>query len=130
MILMKTILYATDYSQNSVAALKYAHNMCLDLKVKLLVTHVFDYPTILRTKVEQPFTDLDKDAFRGHTTKLEEFCKEHLGSDLEKMNVAVEAIKDKSAVDGIVSKAEKTQSLLIVAGILTFFLFSMGIHGF
>lgn len=113
---MKTILYATDYSENSVAALKYAHNMCLDLNAKLWVVHVFDNPTIMQTRAEIPFPNLEKDALRGHTAKLEEFCKKHLGSDLKKMNVTVEAIMDKSAVDGIVSKSEKIQSLLIVTG--------------
>lgn len=113
---MKTILYATDYSENSVAALKYAHNMCLEIGSKLLVIHVFDNPTILQTKVKQPFPNLEKDALTGHTAKLEEFCKKHFGSDLKKINVEVEAIMDKSAVDGIVSKAEKIQSLLIVTG--------------
>ncbi|MDD3721845.1 MAG: universal stress protein [Lutibacter sp.] len=113
---MKTILYTTDYSENSVAALKYAHGMCLKLKAKLLAIHVFNNPTILRSKIEQPFPNLDKDAFREHTAKLEEFCKKHLGSDLKKMNIEVEAIQNKSAVDGIVSKSEKIQSLLIVTG--------------
>ncbi|MGB3345104.1 MAG: universal stress protein [Aequorivita sp.] len=113
---MKTILYATDYSENSVAALKYAHNMCLNLKAKLWIVHVFDNPTIMQTRAEIPFPNLEKDALRGHTAKLEEFCKKHLGSNLKKMNVTIEAIMDKSAVDGIVSKSEKIQSLLIVTG--------------
>ncbi|WNH13073.1 universal stress protein [Thalassobellus suaedae] len=44
---MKTILYATDYSENSELALKYAHNMSVKMKAKLLVIHVFDNPTFL-----------------------------------------------------------------------------------
>lgn len=113
---MKTILYATDYSENSVAALKYAHNMCLNLEAKLLVVHVFDKLTVMQTRAEIPFPNLEKERFKEHHAQLEEFCKKHLGSDLEKMNVTVEAIMDKSAVDGIVSKSEKIQSLLIVTG--------------
>lgn len=113
---MKTILYATDYSENSVAALKYAHNMCLNLEAKLLVVHVFDKLTVMQTRAEIPFPNLEKERFKEHHAQLEEFCKKHLGSDLEKMNVTVEAIMDKSPVDGIVSKAERIQSLLIVTG--------------
>ena len=114
---MKTILYATDYSENSIAALKYAYAMSLKIKAKLWVVHVFDLPTLSRTKVAGLVIDLEKDAFRDHTTKLEEFCEEHLGSDLKELHVEVEAIHDKSAVNGIISKAEKIQSLFIVSGI-------------
>ncbi|SDE43761.1 hypothetical protein SAMN05421636_10564 [Pricia antarctica] len=35
---MKTILYATDYSQNSIAALKSAHLLTQKFNMKLIVT--------------------------------------------------------------------------------------------
>ena len=46
---MKRILCATDYSENAVVALKFAHEISKNLDANLLVTHVFDYPTILGT---------------------------------------------------------------------------------
>jgi len=45
--MMKTILCATDYSPNSIAALKYAYAISKKMDAGLLVIHVFDYPTAL-----------------------------------------------------------------------------------
>ncbi len=67
---MKTILYATDYSENSVAALKYAHKMSEQLETRLVIAHVFDYPTVLGMEgLDEPFPHLEKDAFKLHRSK-------------------------------------------------------------
>ncbi|RXJ49617.1 universal stress protein [Gelidibacter gilvus] len=113
---MKSILYATDYSESSVAALKYAHHMSLSLNAKLWVVHVFESPSMMQTRARIPFPNREKETFEMHNDKLEGFCKKHLGGDTDTLNVAVEAIQDKSAVEGIVSKAEQIQSLFIVTG--------------
>ncbi len=116
---MKTILYATDYSENSVAALKYAYSLSTAIQATLKVIHIFDYPTMLddlSLKAQDPFPDIEGDAFKKHNSKLNNFCEEHLGSDLEKMNVKVEAIEDKAVVDGIISKANEIKPLLIITG--------------
>jgi len=116
---MKTILYATDYSENSVAALKYAYSLSTAINATLEVIHIFDYPTMLdglSLEAEDPFPDIEGDAFKKHNAKLKDFCKEHLGSELEKMNVKIEAIEDTSVIDGIISKASNVAPLLIVTG--------------
>lgn len=116
---MKTILYATDYSENSVAALKYAHTMSSKMNVKLLVVHVFDYPTMLddlSLKSEDPFPDIEGDALKKHYVKLTNFCREHLSADLHKLNIEAEAIEDKSVVNGIISKANEIEAFLIITG--------------
>ncbi|MEM5565081.1 universal stress protein [Psychroserpens sp. AS72] len=117
---MKTILNATDYSERSVAALKYAYSLSKAIGAQLKVIHIFDYPTLLdelSLKAQDPFPDIEGDAFRKHNLKLNNFCKEHLGTDLEKLNVTVEAIEDKSVVNGIISKANKIKPLLIIMGV-------------
>ncbi len=116
---MKTILYATDYSENSVAALKYAYSLSTAIGATLKVIHIFDYPTMLddlSLKAEDAFPNIEGDAFKKHNSKLNDFCKEHLGTDFDKMNVKVEAIEDKSVVNGIISKANEIESLLIITG--------------
>lgn len=117
---MKTILYATDYSENSVAALKYAYSLSKTIRAALKVIHIFDYPTMLddfSLKAEEAFPDIEGDAFKKHHSKLTNFCKEHLGTDFGEMNVKVEAIEDKSVVNGIVSKANEIDAFLIITGI-------------
>ena len=115
---MKTILYATDYSENSVAALKYARQMSAQLGTRLVVAHVFEYPTILGTEgLDEPFPHLEKDALKMHRNKLEKFCTEHLGSDWEDPNIQVEAVKNNSVLRGIISTADEWHAYLIIVGI-------------
>ena len=113
---MKTILYATDYSKNAVAALKYAYSMSAKMDACLLVIHVFDYPTIMNTEVKEPVPHFEKNAFKKHNSKLKEFCTKYLGNELDKMNVRMEAIEDKSVVNGIISKAIELNVYMVVTG--------------
>ncbi len=117
---MKTILYATDYSENSELALKYAHNMSDKMETKLLVIHVFDYPTMLddlSLKGEDPFPDIEGDAYKKHNAQLKAFCKRVLKSDITSLNIEIDAIENKSVVNGIVDKASEIDAFLIITGI-------------
>ncbi|MFS4416426.1 universal stress protein [Maribacter sp. 2307ULW6-5] len=114
---MKTILYATDYSENSVAALKYAYKMAKQMGTRLVVTHVFDYPTVLGTEgLDEPFPHLEESAFKSHRSKLEAFYEEYLGSDWKDPNVQLQAVENKSVIKGIISVAEEWHAYLIVIG--------------
>ena len=117
---MKRILYATDYSENSELALKYAYNMSHKMEAKLVVVHVSDYPTFLDNislKPEAAFPDLEGDAFKKHITKLRTFCERNLKSDISNLNIEIEAIENKSVVNAIVEKANTVKAVLIVTGI-------------
>ena len=113
---MKRIIHVTDYSKNAVAALKYAYMLSSRLSANLVVIHVFDIPTIMTTELKEPYYHLEKDTFKMHHTKLEEFCRKHLGQDLNKMGVSVEAVEDKSVVNGIVLKINELNASLVVTG--------------
>ena len=115
-MMKKTIIHATDYSKNAVAALKYAYAMCTNIDASLLVIHVFDIPTIMSTEIKEPYQNLEKETFKMHHSKLEDFCKKHLGNELIKMDVRVEAIEDKSVVNGIISKVKELNAYMLVAG--------------
>jgi len=115
---VKTILYATDYSKNSAAALKYAHKMSEQLGTRLVIAHVFDYPTILGMKgLDEPFPHLEKDAFKLHRSKLEKFCTAHMGNAWEAPNIQLEAVKNKTVLNGIISTADEWHAYLIVVGV-------------
>ncbi|MCO5723283.1 universal stress protein [Robiginitalea marina] len=109
---MKTILYATDYSENSAPALQFAYRISKVLNARLLAIHVFDYPTILQTEVQEPFPHLEEDAFKAHTRRLKDFCRSHLG---EGAKVEIEALEHKNVREAIAGKAlEEGASLLVV----------------
>tara|TARA_R110002167_G_scaffold33327_3_gene107060 strand:+ start:168 stop:1034 length:867 start_codon:yes stop_codon:yes gene_type:complete len=114
---MKTILYATDYSDNAIAALKYAYQMSVKLDARLVITHVFDYPTVLGMEgLDEPFPHLEQNAFRMHRSKLGEFCQKHLGDNWDNPKIQLEAVENTSVITGILSKAEEWHASVIVVG--------------
>ncbi|MGB5553557.1 MAG: universal stress protein [Flavobacteriaceae bacterium] len=114
---MKTILYATDYSKNSAAALKYAHSLSTQLGMRLVITHVFDYPTVLGLEgLDEPFPRTEQNAIKKHRAKLEEFCEEHLGSKWNSTSIQIEPVENESVLHGIISKADDWHAAMIITG--------------
>ena len=113
---MKTILCATDYSDNSVAALKYAYQLARILEGRLLVIHVFDYPTVLGTSVHEPFPNLEKDAFEEHTLNLRNFCKTHLGKTPGGKGLEIQGIQHKNVRKAISAQALETGAYMLFVG--------------
>jgi len=101
-----------------VAALQYAHKMSEQLETRLVIAHVFEYPTILGMEgLDKPFPHQEKDAFKHHRSKLEKFCTEHMGSTWKMPNIQLEALKNKSVLDGIIATADEWHAYLIVVGV-------------
>lgn len=113
---MKTILYATDYSLNSVAALHYAHTLCFKLKAKLLLLHVFDEPMSLATKVSLTYLKKERDLYETHQMKLEAFCYEYLKDKPIVTNRQVIAIENRSSSDGILEAIVIHSPDMVVVG--------------
>ena len=115
---MRTMLYATDYSENSVAALKYAKKMAEQLNYRLVITHVFDFPIVLGLEgLDQPFPHEDENGFKRHRTKLEGFCEEHLGHTWKAPNVQLQPAEHNSVAKGIISVAEEWHAQIIITGV-------------
>ena len=112
---MKTILYATDYSQNSVAALRQAHLMTKKFGAKLFVMHVFDIPLTLST-VSISHIKKEKRLFKENDTRLKEFCTEHLGDIWEGGDINFVVEENVSVVQTILEKATALEVDLIVVG--------------
>ncbi len=91
--------------------------MAEQMDTRLVVTHVFDYPTILGFEgIDEPFPDLEESAFTSNRSKLKNFCEEHLGSVWKAQNIQLEAVENKSVIKGIISVAEEWHAYLIVIG--------------
>ncbi|MCK0144917.1 universal stress protein [Arenibacter sp. F26102] len=112
---MKTILYATDYSLNSVAALKLAHLMTKKFDANLMVMHVFDIPIPLST-VSVSHLKKEKRLLTENYTRLKNFCTEHLGDTWEGCNITFAAEENASVPNGILEKALHLDADLIVVG--------------
>lgn len=112
---MKTILNATDFSENAIAALKYAAELSIKTKSSLYVVHVFDVSTLssnLKGTHLLPF----KETLKLKNTKLKEFCETHLENRLDAIQLKAEAIENNNVVAGIISKADELYATLIVTG--------------
>ena len=112
---MKTILYATDYSLNSVAALRLAHLMVKKFNAKLIVMHVFDIPITLST-VSMSHLKKEKRLLEENHTKLKKFCTGNLGDTWEGLDINFVVEERASIIDGILKKAINYDADLIVVG--------------
>ena len=113
---MKTILYATDYSDNSAAALRYAFQLSKALQANLVAIHVFDYPTVLQTEVHEPFPHLEEDAFEEHQKKLHTFCASRLKDPQWEDTVQTEVLESKKVAEAIAEKALELGAYLLLVG--------------
>ncbi|MEJ2163276.1 MAG: universal stress protein [Robiginitalea sp.] len=114
---MKSILYATDYSMASVSALRYANTLSKLLKMRLVLTHVYDLPTVLGTQLQAPFPDLRKDATHHEKKKLSDFYETYVGVDSgEPEELVLEPVENMSVLSGIISKATDWHARMIIVG--------------
>ncbi len=112
---MKTILYATDYSDNSVAALQYAHTLSKKLNGKLLVLHVFVLSVTIASTVSLSYSRKEVKAFKEQRERLNSFCEEHLGIE-PTMNVTLRINEGTPAWESIINSANEMNVDFIVVG--------------
>ena len=113
---MKTILYATDYSENSVAALRLAHLLAKKLEAKLVVLHVFDIPISLASPVSVSYMNKEQKLFVENRAKLRKFFYEHLADAREEDDINFVVDEHGSVTDGILENAVKFDVDMVVLG--------------
>lgn len=113
---MKTVLYATDYSDNSVAALDFAYGISKKLNAQLIALHVFDVPLVLGSTTSITYARREVKTFARDKERLRRFCKKHLGNDASKLNVAIKIAEESPIWKGILEKSKETKADLIVVG--------------
>lgn len=113
---MRTILYGTDYSENSVAALHYSFSLSKKLNIELVALHVFELPLILASTVSQTYSRKEVRAFADHREKLIAFCTDHLKNEPEPLKITWKIDEGKPASDSIKKNAKELRADLIVVG--------------
>ncbi|MBD1259744.1 universal stress protein [Maribacter polysiphoniae] len=113
---MKTFLYATDFSQNSVAALLFAHALSQELHAKLVVLHVFELPMTFASTVSNTYSRMEVRAFAEHREKLLAFCAEHLKEPPEDLDITYQIDEGKPIGEIIIKNALEVKADLIVVG--------------
>lgn len=82
---MKKLIYTTDFSQGSIAALKYAVSLGRILGYDVIALHVFP-PTGSKNKTGQ------NKAVKEQQKKLRDFCKDNLKEDYDPSELSVAAL--------------------------------------
>ncbi|NKI25192.1 universal stress protein [Arenibacter sp. 6A1] len=112
--MIKSILYATDRTENSAAALKYAYELSVRLGAKLMVYYGHELPMI-RVSVSRPPQQIAHHVIKEQQEILTAYCTKHLGH-LE--GKAVECVVERVEFisQGILKKAKESEVGLIIIG--------------
>jgi nucleotide-binding universal stress UspA family protein len=113
---MKTILYATDYSENSVAALHFSYTLSKVLNANLVALHIFELPLTLASTVSYTYSRKEVLAFSDHRKKLIAFCTEHLKNESEPLNITWKVDEGKPVSDIIIKNVKELKAEFIVVG--------------
>jgi nucleotide-binding universal stress UspA family protein len=109
-----TILFATDFSENSEHAFAYALSLATTYGARLLILHVINEPVDLRGFYVPhiSFETLEKEIEEGAEKMMEKFCHTHLG---DFSNVETKVLSGVPA-DEVVKYAQEVKASLIVLG--------------
>lgn len=109
-----TILFATDFSENSEQACDYALSLASSYSARLLVLHVINEPVDLRGFYVPhiSFETLEKEIEEGAEKMMEKFCRTRLAGFSNFETKVVSGIP----ADEIVRLAKENDASLIVLG--------------
>ena len=87
------------------------------LAARLVVTHVFSYPIVTQGMIIEHLPEMRKQALKTHRTKLEDFCKAHLGQEWKTKKIQIAPVEDLAILDGVLAIAADWHAKLIVVGL-------------
>ena len=110
----KTILFASDFSENSAYAFEYARDLAIKYQALLLIVHVINEPVDLRGFYVPhiSFETLEEEIEEGARKMMDKFCGVHLRDYDNYETFIVPGIP----YDEIIKKAEEVSADLIVMG--------------
>lgn len=110
----KTIVFASDFSENSVYAFQYARDLAMKYQALLVVVHVINEPVDLRGFYVPhiSFETLEEEIEEGARKMMDKFCGVHLRDYANYESYIVPGIP----YDEIIKKAEEVSADLIVMG--------------
>ena len=113
---MKSIICATDYSINSVAALKMAFALSQKMHCELVVLHVFDMGLNFANPLSLTYAKKEKKAFDGHKKDLRKFCQAHLNMEHAYADVKFVVKANALVKHGILEAIKEHDAFLLVLG--------------
>mgnify|MGYP001107614343 CR=1 FL=1 len=112
---MKTILYATDCTDNDASSLKYAYRFSCIMNANLHVLHVYNLPPILFSTIKP--SELLKRRMREERVELlEKYCKKHLKNEFHKEPITTHAVENDSVSETILRLSKHIAPDLVIIG--------------
>jgi nucleotide-binding universal stress UspA family protein len=110
----KTILFATDFSENSLYAFQYAFSMARKYEALLAIVHVINEPVDLRGFYVPhiSFESLEEEIEEGARKMMDKFCRVHVQDYDRYETFIVPGIP----YDEIIKKAQELSADLIIMG--------------
>lgn len=112
---MKTILYATDLTEQSVPALRYAYELSTRLGTELIVLNVHQMPQT-RVPVTRMPDQIELQVVEEQKEVLKAYCAKHLGRQIDGSHIGIEVENNDSILNGIFSKAKQVSPDLVLIG--------------
>ena len=112
---MKTLLYATDCSDNSVNALHFSAYLAKTLNTQCMAMHVFDFSALAST-VSLAYARQERSRRVKEKAKLRRFCEDHLPADAAGIQWSYRVVEGRQAWECILVIAEELKADFIVVG--------------
>ncbi len=112
---MKTILYATNRTEKSVPALRYAYDLSKRLGAELVVLYVHQKPPI-RLSMARLSDQMELQVIQEQKEILKAYCAKHLGEKFNHSRMRIEVVGNDSILDGITEKSRQISPDLALIG--------------
>ena len=112
---MKTILYATDFSENALNAFEFACEISKKTDAELVVLHVHDLPTIINSPANEPTIGaIEKNIMERNKGRYK--CEIQPDEDSTLPKIRFEEREDDSALEGIIATISEINADLVILG--------------
>lgn len=112
---MKTILYATNRTEKSVPALRYAYDLSKRLGAELVVLYVHQKPPI-RLSMARLSDQMELQVIQEQKEILKAYCAKHLKEKYNHSRMRIEVVSNDSVLDGIIEKSKQISPDLALIG--------------
>lgn len=109
---MKKIIYTTDFSDNSVSALKYTYALSKLLQVDVIVLHIFKE----QPEPENELISEEKLIVQHHKDRIRDFCSLHLKQDFDSLNFSEAVVKGTDVSHEILHFVRDINVCLLIMG--------------
>ncbi|MGB5820754.1 MAG: universal stress protein [Saonia sp.] len=112
---MKTILYATDCTENSAPALRYAYRLSSAMDARLHVMHVYTTPPISSAIILSP-EKFRKRAYQEQKEIVARYCNRQLKHELYQKSVNIKVVEADSVAKRILSVSDTLRPNMVIVG--------------